>query len=508
MKNFLNFIYSRKLILILSLLVNIVVFVLFASFVNIYLYIALSGICVLLFIFLGQDSLSTENYKFTLTLLFFILPIVAYMLYTFTKAKKSTRKFRSKWRQINHENAELFDANAKILDDLAKASPKSVKFCKYLQTTTNMPIAGKSSSEYFSNGIDYLNEIYKEIKNAKSSILLELSSIKEGEAWKELFEILKQKAMEGVKITLLYDEKQCLNSFKDKKAFRKLENHGINAIKFNKIKLISSSLIYSRNKKNLVIVDSEVAFMSTTAFRDEYINVELPNAKSSDGIKIMGEAVWSLIVLFVTDVRLFTNEKIELETFKNNLTSKAKSKSYIQSYGVAPFFKDKLIKNNLLNAIYTAEKSLTIISPYFAIDGEVRNALKIASKNGIEIKIIISDKNEKLWQKAISIANLDELVKERVKIYQYESNILCKSAILIDETIALVGGGVLDLRNMYSHFDIGSLIINDSELNSKIKQTSEILITNSHLVTMKDLTQTNLMLKMYGKALKLVWALL
>ena len=162
----------------------------------------------------------------------------------------------------------------------------------------------------------------------------------------------------------------------------------------------------------------------------------------------------------------------------------------------------------MLNAIYTAEKSLTIISPYFAIDGEVRNALKIASKNGIEIKIIISDKNEKLWQKAISIANLDELVKERVKIYQYESNILCKSAILIDETIALVGGGVLDLRNMYSHFDIGSLIINDSELNSKIKQTSEILITNSHLVTMKDLTQTNLMLKMYGKALKLVWALL
>jgi len=251
-----------------------------------------------------------------------------------------------------------------------------------------------------------------------------------------------------------------------------------------------------------------VAFISSTAFRDEYINVELPNAKSSDGVKISGEAVWSLIVLFFTDVKMFTNEKFELDEYKNNLTSKVKSKSFIQSYGTAPFFKDKLVKNNLLNAIYTAEKSVIIISPYFAIDGEVRNALKIASKNGIEIKIIISDKTEKLWQKAISIANLDELVKDRVKIYQYESNILCKSAILIDETIALVGGGVLDLRNMYCHFELGSLIINDTEVNAKIKQTSETLITNSHLVTIKDLTQTNFFLKMYGKALKLVWALL
>lgn len=508
MKKFLNFIYSRKLIMLFSLVVNIVLFVLFAVFANIYLYIALSGISVLLFIFLGQDSLSTPNYKFSLTLLFFILPIVAYAIYTFTKAKKSTKTVRTKWRQINHDNAELFDPNVKVLDELAKTAPRGVKFCKYLQATTNMPISVKSDTEYFSNGIDCLDKIYKELNNAKSSILLELGAIKEGEAWKELFEILKQKAMQGVNIILLYDEKECLNSFKDKKAFRKLENHGIKAIKFNKIKAFSSSLIYSRNKKNLIIIDSDVAFISSTSFKDEYINVELPNAKSSDGVKISGDAVWSLIVLFFTDVKMFANEKIELDKFREGLSSKSKGKTFVQSYSTAPFFKDKLVKNNLLNAIYTAEKSLTIISPYFAVDGEVRNALKIASKNGIEIKIIISDKTERIWQKAISIANLDELVKDRVKIYQYESNILCKSAILIDENIALVGGGVLDLRNMYNHFDIGSLIINDSDLNAKIKQTSETLITNSHLVTIKDLTQANFMLKMYGKALKLVWALL
>ena len=508
MKKVLNLMYSRKLILILSLIANIALFALFAIFVNVYLYIALSGICVLLFIFLGQDSLSTPNYKLSLTLLFFILPVVAYAIYTFTKAKKSTKKFRMRWRQINHDNAEHFAANVKILDDLAKVSPSSVKFCKYLQATTNMPIYSKSSSEYFSNGIDCLNEIYKEIKTAKSSILLELCSIKEGEAWKELFEILKQKAMQGVKVTLLYDEKECLDSFKDKKAFRKLENHGIKAIKFNRIKMFSSALIYSRDKKNLVIIDSETAFVSSTNFRDEYINVELPNAKSSDGLKISGEAVWSLIVLFFTDVKMYSNEKIEFEEYKKNLSQKSKSKSFIQSYGTAPFYKDKLVKNNLLNAIYTAEKSITIISPYFAIDGEVRNALKIASKNGVEIKIIISDKTEKLWQRAISIANLDELVKERIRVYQYELNVLCKSAILIDETIALVGGGILDLRNMYNHFEIGSLIINDDELNAKIKQTSESLITNSHLVTIKDLTQTNFFMKMYGKFLRLIWALL
>ena len=508
MKKFINFIRSRKLILLCSLIVNIAIMVLTAIFLNIFIYIGVCILSAILFLLFGHDNIATSNYKLVLSLIFLFLPLVAYAQYCFTKAKRGTKSFRMKWRKINHENAERFEPTVKTLDELGKVSPEAVKLSKYLLATTNMPLYSKSNCEYFDNAELLLNNICKDIKNAKSSILLELDSIKDGDAWKNLFEVLKTKAMQGVSITLLYDEKGCLNGFKDKKVFRKLGNHGIKTVKFNKLKLFSTSFTYCRDRKNLIIIDSDVAYVSTVAIKDEFINNDLPKAKNGDGLKIVGDGVWSLIVLYFTYMQLFTKESYKLEDYKKNLSYKTKNKSFVQSFGTAPFYKDKLAKTNLLNTIYSAKNSILIITPYLAIDDEVINALKLCSKNGVEIKMIISDKTDKHWQRAISLANIESLVKDRIRVYQYENNILMKQFVLIDDSIAMIGGGVLDFRNLNNNFEMGCLVVNNLEINEKLKSAAETLITNSHLVTIKDLSQTGFLTKFYGRALKFIWPVL
>ena len=508
MKKFISFIHSRKLILLCSLLVNISAIVLSAIFLNIYIYIGVCLIATILFLLFANDNLATSNYKLVLSLIFLFLPLVAYAEYGFTKAKRGSKSFRMKWRKINHENADRFEPTVKTIEEMGKVNPEAVKLSKYLVATTNMPLYSKSNCEYFDNSEILLNSISKDIKNAKSSILLEVDSIKDGEAWRNLFEVLKQKAMKGVQITLLYDEKGCLNGFKDKKVFRKLANHGIKTVKFNKLKLFASSFSYCRDKKNLVIIDSEIAYMSTVQFKDEFISNDLPKAKNGDGVKITGDCVWSLVVLFFTYMQLFTKETYKLDDYKKELSAKTKNKSYVQAYGTAPFYKDKLVKTNLLNTIYSAKSSILIITPYLAIDDEVVNALKLCSKNGIEIKLIISDKTEKQWQRAISLANIENLVKDRIRVYQYENNILAKQFVLIDDSVALIGGGNLDFRNLNNNFEMGCLLVNDLETNEKLKSVADTLITNSHLVTIKDLSQTGFFTKFYGRALKFIWPVL
>ncbi len=495
MRKFLSSLQNRMLILISSIIINFALVVLLIIFNMFYYYFAFSFLLTVTFLIFAYENLSSPNYKFIFSLIIFIAPIFGFVLHSLTNARKSTKNVRMKWRKINYENAGKLQSNAKIFEELQTVNPNASKVANQINATTNMPIYDKTSVAYLESGMVYRNELIKELKSAKKFILIEVSKIIDGEFWKEIFAVLKRKAIEGLDIKMLYDEKQCLTALKEKRAFEKFINHGIKVLPFNKIRLFSTSFRFSRDKRNLFIIDGVISISGGVEICDEYIKEEHLHFKSSDGIKVTGDAVWSQTILFFSNWRLFSKKTIDVNEYNTTIPAKAKSKHFTQIYGRVPFYKENINKNILISLLSLARKSVLIIQPYFIIDNEIKNTLKIVLRSGVDVKMLISGKTEGAWKKSLTLSNFEELIKERIKIYQYDESYMANSFILIDDEILLYGGGLNDIRNMSYSFELATLLIGHTDLNTKIIAETEKKIINSHLITLRDLQNLSILEK-------------
>ena len=78
---------------------------------------------------------------------------------------------------------------------------------------------------------------------------------------------------------------------------------------------------------------------------------------------------------------------------------KNKADGYIMPYGDSPLDSENAGESVYLDILNTAKKYVHIMAPYLIIDNEMMTALTYAAKRGIDIKIILPNKPDKLSAK-------------------------------------------------------------------------------------------------------------
>jgi cardiolipin synthase len=157
----------------------------------------------------------------------------------------------------------------------------------------------------------------REIKAAKRYIFLEYFIIEEGQMWNGMLEILEQKVKEGLDVRVMYDD---LGSFMTLSASyaKKLEEKGIKCIPFNRINPIIGIIMNHRDHRKIMVIDGKTAFSGGVNLADEYINVKVIHGHWKDNvIKIRGNAVWSLTVMFLTIWNAVRHEDSDYGIYRN-----------------------------------------------------------------------------------------------------------------------------------------------------------------------------------------------
>lgn len=509
MRDFLKFMYSRKFTLVFAFFINLIILTL-ASVFNVLIYaVVVSIIVAILFLIVASNNLNNNAYKFYMSIIVFLLPIFGLYLYSFTKGKKGGRFQRIRRQKINYEFAELYEQKPAIVDNLSKINLNYAKISQSIKKSTTMPLYDKSSVTYLNNDKSYFEDLFKEIKSAKKYIFLHLASIQYGKVWEDLFAILKNKALNGVEVKILYDDSRCTKSFAEKDAFRKLVNHGIIAKPFNKIRLCDQFGSHYRLNTNLVLIDGNIARVGSISIEDDYLKLDKSlSVKHGNSVKLSGDAVWSYVIEFITDWKFFTGESLKVQNYKGSVNAKQKLTSYAQPFYVTPYLPENTGKNILLKAINSAQSSISIISPYLLLDSEMVNAFKIAVQSGIDVQIIISEKVNHKWMRALCLATISGLISDGIKIMLYSGEILTDKMVLIDSQVAILGGKCLDYRNMSSNFDMGIAIYNNQDFNLEAKKKFDNMALVSHLITLKDLKQRKLSEMILGAILRFFMPLL
>ena len=405
------------------------------------------------------------------------------------KDNKGNKRIKKEWSDITYRNRKSIFSSNDTMTTLKSTSSQVFKTCNYLVDTTGLPCFQNAKFKYFSLGEGYYKELFEECRKAKHSILFECYKIVPGKLWNEFFDILRFKAREGVQVRLIYDDAIC-TKFISSEDFKKMQNHGIETVPFNRVDKSVGAFVNCRNYKRLCIVDCKVGFFGGFNVSDEYIaSEEVLKATKDCGVRIDGEAVKNLVIMFFEDYQFATKKVVNLQEYFADYPN-IKSKDWVLPYSSNPVSQDDTNKNILLSLINNAKENISITTSYIALDDELKNALIVNAKSGVKVRLIFCGERVKKGIKYLSRSYFYDLLKEGIEVYEYKGGKMSTKLIMIDNDTALISTNNLDCQKTSRHFNGGVFMYGESVI--LMYNDMREIVSNSQLITIKDLQKRKL----------------
>ena len=352
---------------------------------------------------------------------------------------------------------------SKTFRELIKSTADSKKY--YVQDETVLkelvdkahPIYRNSDFDYYPLGDIGYPVMLEEMKKAKKFIFLEYFTIEKGNLWEGMHTILKEKVAQGLDVRVMYDDMGTIHSLPTSYA-NMLESEGIKCVRYNKINPFLGAVMNHRDHRKIMVIDGTVAFSGGMNLADEYINQKMVFGHWKDNvIRVKGEAVWSYTVLFLTNWNAIRKTDDDYTVFKLDSVTQHLD-GYISPYGETPFDGENTGQNVYMNILNRANEYVYICTPYLIIDTELENALILAAKRGVDVRIITPGIPDKKIVWNITRSFYRNLIDGGVKIYEYTPGFIHGKVFVSDDIVATVGTINLDYRSLYLHFENGTYL--------------------------------------------------
>ncbi len=442
-------------------------------------YIFISFIIVTIIL----DNKKPEK-SFAFIFLVLLVPVAGVIIYLLFGAQYHKKKLLTKKRyfdkvylhQISQVNKNLPVRNSKSTYGKLPTLFYNIEKVRF---TINNRI------EVLNNGEEKFPRLLEELKKAQKSIHLDYYIIKDDDIGNEIFDILCQKAKTGVQVKMIYDD---VGSSISRKGLIKLSLSGVKAFPY--MPVLFSRLAHKanyRNHRKIVVIDNETGFLGGINIKDKYIN---PNKMGlfwrDTHIMIKGEAVTDLQYLFISDWYFVSGQKIDLTEVRyknihgisNNLPTSILGSNYGKS--------NQTIMEAFFGMITSAQQEILITTPYFIPDESIFNALKITSKSGVTIKLIIPEKTDIKTAFYASQTYLKELLLSGVEVYFYTKGMMHSKTMIIDSLISTVGSTNMDQRSFSLNAEVNAFI-NDKAIAEKLRFNFEEDLKDCYKLQLEDL---------------------
>lgn len=435
------------------------------------------------------------SYKIAWIILIMALPLFGGLLYLIFGDKRPSKGMQILLDRAHKQTAELLDCKKEMLDELGKIDKRAMGTFRYLQEGNKFPVYQNTESKYYPSGEDMYKDMLLELEKAKKFIFLEYFIIAEGKMWDGILEILVRKAAQGVDVRLLYDDVGSL--FLLPKDFAKnMEDQGIKCMAFNRFRPFLFLAVNNRNHRKILVIDGHTAFTGGLNIADEYINeIERFGYWKDTGIMLKGQAVWSFTLMFLEMWNAFNraSDDDEYDKFKADPADlqKYKSDGYMQPYSDSPIDDEPVGERVYIEILTQAKDYVYIFTPYLIIDNEMKDALCMAAKRGVDVRIVTPGIPDKKIIYRLTRSNYEPLLKAGVKIYEYSPGFIHAKSYVSDDEIGVVGTINMDFRSLYLHFECGVLMYK-SESIMDLKRDSIDTINMSKQVNEGDMKKGRL----------------
>ena len=505
MKKIWKHLFNQNMLYILLMLVQIAFLVLSVLFLNrnyAWVYGALLLLNGLLIIYI-TNSRKNPTYKNAWLVVIAVLPIFGGLSYLFLKTRRDTRIFFRNYKQQMEQTKPLLTQEPDAARHLFNDSQQVYNLSTYLQHT-GFPVYEQTNVTYFPLGEEQFAEMKNRLREAKRFIFIEYFIIAPGKMWNEFLEILIERARAGVEVRLMYDGFG--TKFFSTGDFLKIaKQHHIQCRCFNPFRPLLSSAQNNRDHRKILVIDGNIAFNGGTNLADEYINEKVRFGHWKDtAIMLEGAAVWSYTMMFLQLWNMNNpNKKEAYNQYRPTYLPKQTNGGFIQPYGDSPVQDDVKGVMVYLDLISNAKRYVYIETPYLIPDHDLLTALKLAAEKGVDVRIITPHIPDKWYAFAVAKTYYKELIEGGVQIYEYTPGFVHAKVFVSDDDTATVGSINLDFRSLYLHFENGVFIYDNPEVQ-KVEEDFQNTLAKCHKVTVTEVRNRGVLMKVAGQVLRLV----
>ena len=417
---------KRILIVVICFLIQLIFYILvLAGFIEQYtalrLILWIISVGIVLEIVTVNKNLTNKVPWIILIVLF---PIVGSLLYITLGHNLYKSKVLKSIKSSIPKSQKYLKQNKEVLEKIKLRSESIYGQVKYLADYAKYPTYEANEVKYFPLGEDAYKVILRELKKAEKFVFIEYFIIADGKMWNEILGILEEKVKSGVDVRVIYDDIGCATSLPDNYD-NILEKKGIKCVDFNKLKLVLSVILNNRDHRKILVIDGKVAFSGGINIADEYINEKERFGHWKDNaIMVKGEAVWNFTNIFLEIWNAYREEKRKYTDYKYDFSNEdLKKDGFICPYGENPLDNENVGENVYINILNQSTKYCYIFTPYLIIDSEMINALSLAAKRGVDVRIVVPGIPDKKIVYATTKSYYYMLLEQGVKIYEYTPRI-------------------------------------------------------------------------------------
>ena len=284
------------------------------------------------------------------------------------------------------------------------------------------------------SGKEKFEDMFKAIRQAKSSIHLEYFNFRNDSIANALFDILAEKAQEGVEVRALFDAFGNASNNKPLKRrhLNSIRKRGIEIYKFDPLTFPWINHVFARDHRKIVVIVGQIAYTGGMNVADYYINgTKVVGTWRDMHCRIEGDEVNTLQDIFLKMWNKETDQHISGEKFYRDHdgskefiglkpdTTQSAGKKMVGIINREPRKSNKIIRLFYTNAINMAKDSIKLINPYLTLNRTLKKALKNAVKRGVKVEIMVSTNSDIPLTPDCVFYNVHKLMKKGVDVWMY-----------------------------------------------------------------------------------------
>ncbi len=346
---------------------------------------------------------------------------------------------------------------------------------EWLETEWGIRFSANNRTVIFKHGQEKFDDMFHAIAQARKSIHLEYFNFRNDSISRLLFDLLAQKAKEGVEVRAMFDGfgNASNNRPLKKRHIDSLRARGIEIHEFDPMRFPWLNHAFHRDHRKIVVIDGMIAYTGGMNVADYYITGKPEFGEWRDlHVRVEGDVVGHLQAVFIEHWNRETGQDVsgpqyypgekDARKYFTGLKTDTCFTAGRKVMGVVdrdPHKTARSIHDTFVTAIDQARSQIQIINPYFTLCGHIRRALKRAARRGVDVQIMVSSKSDIPITPRIVERNAYRLMKEGAKVYFFEGGFHHSKVMMIDSVCAFVGSANLNSRSLSFDYECNLFII-------------------------------------------------
>ena len=216
-----------------------------------------------------------------------------------------------------------------------------------------------------------------------------------------------------------------------------------------------------RNHRKILVIDGMVAFAGSQNLIEPGYNKPANHKLGREWVELVarveGPTVSALNLLFCTD--WYSETEVKLTDELGTVPAPA-GEIEGQVIPSGPGFSTENNLRAFTLLLYSAQRRLSITSPYFVPDESLLYAITTAAQRGVEVELFVSEAGDQFMVYHAQCSYYEALLRAGVRIYMYPAPAILHSKFFsVDDDVAVLGSSNMDMRSFGLNYEVSLMLL-------------------------------------------------